>query len=717
MKPFSAIIISLLIGVTVASSTLWQMKVGVISGVAYLLWFGWLYGRRTFKRESAAIQTLIGLLIITVLIIIIGSIVYYAFNLTALAAGGVLAVIALGGLAINWQWLTTLQVTTWHSLAVEYGALIHRLSGSAWRRQRYHLWRRSGLIAGFLILWLIAWQTVLAAATTAPIRSLWETLPTSFLAVYFALTVVIIIIHFTETNRTTNLFISRLYIFLSLGLAVFLYQIGFGFDTFIHHATEQAIWQNGYILPKTPYYIGLYSLVVILARLSQLSVSAIDTFIIPVFFATFVPAALFLTYRRLPNWSEKKYFWLVMALLLLPYQTLIATTPHALAFVIAMIAVITSQLLVERAVNPRFAWLLVGLAMAATVIHPLVGIPLAMFVALIIGWVVTARHRPMIMTLLTIAAVVALPVVFGIGARFWPAVIAPLTLDNATWQFFTTHILPTWPDFTIGQNIFVSLAHLWEQLRWWLLGASASYGIWLYRRSSTPYVLACLVVGVDYLMIKIFLPFDSVIAYERFVFANRLVPLAFLFALPLCLIAWQHLADVIRRRPWLLRWFFTGVIAGAVTASLYLAYPHHDVFTISRLYSVSETDLATVMMIEEKSHGPYVVLANQMVSAAAVRVVGFNRLYDIDGTTQYFYPIPTASPLYNYYLAMIKNPLRSNITELFSRVAVDEVYFVVNNYWDDAATIVAQSKTIADDAWPINDGQNWVFVFRRSAGR
>ena len=68
---------------------------------------------------------------------------------------------------------------------------------------------------------------------------------------------------------------------------------------FIHQVTENAIWQNGFILPKPFYYLGQYSIVIFLAHLLQISVELIDKLLLPLLLAISLPYMIYSLVHRM----------------------------------------------------------------------------------------------------------------------------------------------------------------------------------------------------------------------------------------------------------------------------------------------------------------------------------------------------------------------------------------------------------------------------------
>jgi hypothetical protein len=149
-----------------------------------------------------------------------------------------------------------------------------------------------------------------------------------------------------------------------------------------------------------------------------------------------------------------------------------------------------------------------------------------------------------------------------------------------------------------------------------------------------------------------------------------------------------------------------------VSAALYLTYPRYDNYFNSRGYSVSSADIASVDWINRDATGDFIVLANQQVSAAALSQFGFKKYY---GANQlFYYPIPTSSPLYNYYLDMVyKKPSRETMFQAMDLAGVNQGYFVLNKYWWAFKKILDEAKLSADSFMDFNNGEDFMFKYER----
>jgi hypothetical protein len=154
-------------------------------------------------------------------------------------------------------------------------------------------------------------------------------------------------------------------------------------------------------------------------------------------------------------------------------------------------------------------------------------------------------------------------------------------------------------------------------------------------------------------------------------------------------------------------------LALLISASLYLSYPRKDNYFDSHEYAVSQTDIDAVKWIEaNKKSDDYIVLANQQVSVAALREFGFKKYYKDNSI--FYYPIPTGSGLYQYFLDMVyKKPSSETMAMAMEPAGVKEGYFVLNKYWWASPKIVDEAKLSADFWKSFDGGQVYIFGYKR----
>ena len=148
-----------------------------------------------------------------------------------------------------------------------------------------------------------------------------------------------------------------------------------------------------------------------------------------------------------------------------------------------------------------------------------------------------------------------------------------------------------------------------------------------------------------------------------------------------------------------------------ITISLYLSYPRFDKNHNSHGISTGIYDIEATKWIEDNNKRQYIVLANQQVSAAALKNYGFNKYFS---NNIFYYPIPTSGPLYQYYLDMVYDrPSKENATKAMDLLNINEAYFILNKYWWAFPKLLDEAKLEADSFVEFGDGEVYVFKYTR----
>ena len=143
-----------------------------------------------------------------------------------------------------------------------------------------------------------------------------------------------------------------------------------------------------------------------------------------------------------------------------------------------------------------------------------------------------------------------------------------------------------------------------------------------------------------------------------------------------------------------------------------MSYPRVNTYEPAKFFSVGGGDIETVRYIEQHASPSHIVLANQMVGAAAISQFGFKRYID----DQFYYSMPSGrdQALYNFYLDMIyQGAKRSTMEQAMDIGATNEAYFVLNRYWNNFEKIAALARDSADSVTEIDGGRVYVFTYKR----
>ncbi len=471
---------------------------------------------------------------------------------------------------------------------------------------------------------------------------------------------------------------------------------GMGFDPFIHQAAEKVIAEIGYIAPKTPFYIGQYVLVQFIHLITGLSIAAIDTALVPTLAGIYLPL-LFLTHVK--RFTAPHPATIVILASLIPLPFFIFTTPHALSLLLALFCILSL-------LHKRDHILPSVLALAVTCVHPLIGVPLL----LVTGLFHPILQKKYISAALYIGILLAVPIMLLVYGKLSGTGV---TLSSIHYAVIPSLLNP----FIIPHYFFLSGAPtLLFTLYAYKIVILPIVGVILafigYRKSFAPLVKAAIALTFSGVIVASVITIPGVIGYEQLNYAMRLLQLAILSLFPLYLAGIQKILPILtatRFRRMLCLLCATGLL----TISWYFTYPTRDAISHYTGFVVRDVDIEAIEKIDEKEHGQYnyIVLSNQVVSAAALHVHGFAKYHETVDGQQFFFPIPTGGPLYEYFKLMVySHPKREWMVQAMHYAGVKKAYFIHTNYWYPAAEIRDEAIEGADDWFTIDD-QIWVYEY------
>lgn len=557
---------------------------------------------------------------------------------------------------------------------------------------------------------LIGWAAFRSGTTNA-IRTPWPLLP-SWVLPLIALQWTFALASAWRIRRTV---ISAVQIGCAMAstalLAPLLYRIGYGFDGFLHVAGERVLLATGTLLPKPPYYMGQYVFVTWLSKLMDFDVASVDTWLVPAAAAVLIPAALALVIGR-----ERQKAAMLPALILMPLSAFVATTPHGFASVLGIAALLLCIRTEER-MNSRSLPLI--FALWALLTHPLVGLPVlvCVFMAIVSESALAKPWRIAASAMLAITAGFSVPLVFGAATAFGSGAGVSFHLSELTKPEIWSGLMASWVPWVGNRYALWAETSVWaEKLLPWITILFAGLGTWRATKSSRntavsnpPWFLAAGAAVLAAVVLKGAGDFSFLIDYEKGNYADRLFLVAWFLLLPAAvpeLGRWLCKARMARLAS---RWAVLASVGILAAGMSYASLPRHDAVTPSRGWSVGYADIEAVRLIHEDSEGrPYTVLANQSVSAAAVRTFGFLRYHD----DVFMYPIPTGGELYKLFLrASYEGPEREVMSLAGALGGSRLVYFVVNDYWWKANELSEAAEASANRSFLIRDGAIRVFRY------
>lgn len=662
-------------------------------------------GTLAFPHERRTIRLAFGALGALALVAASGAAVYYAYRLDTIALGCLLALLP------------------WAVFAVS--PLRRRAAEKSKEQALVGVEKASpedSASAVLLVLALAADAAALrwlaGAATEEAIRSPWEVVDPIYFLWTFLATACLIALAYRRRYPHLTLAAGSFHLFTVLAPALIVYRIGYGFDPFIHIASEKLVAAAGAVTPKTPWYIGQYVLVTAASKLGHLPVEMVDRWLLPSLTAAFLPLSAAWLLRRGYGVPRGLTVLASLGVLLLPLSSFVSTAPQGLANLFLLLLAVLGAAW-HHAHRPPLPFLLL-LAAAALATHPLAGIPAAVFLTFLMFF----KLKPWPGNSGLAAKGFFLMVLLAAGAAAVPAAFSAAGKDASGSPAFASLKRPI-PELLLRLPVeapgvesrfrpALDFAEAVDRNYETLLLLLVAAGGWLLlrRRETRRTALAVAAAGgallVSVVVLKGGYAFPDVIAYEQGNYGDRLYEATLLLFAPLALAAvawwWRALGRTDRG----VRVFQVLLFAAVATSLGYAAFPRVDDFRMTRGWSVSRHDVAAVRYVDRVGIAPYVVLANQSVSAAALREFGFRTYYG----DQFYYPIPTGAPLYGFYLEMVYGGAKRGTMEAAMRsVNVPRAFFIVNRYWTGSSRIVEEAKKTADRWTAIDEGEAYVFEY------
>ncbi len=548
-----------------------------------------------------------------------------------------------------------------------------------------------------LLMWILSIYLLRKAQSARAILTPWQVV-SSWYFFCFAISMACLLYLGKQSSRLLNVSLI-IQSFLLCMVAVIVYRVSYGFDPFIHDAAVKEIMRLGQIIPLTPYYLGQYSIVIVLQTITTVTANVWTKLLVPGMSVLLI-GPLMLRWLTKHHGSEKDWGLALVACFFMSVSLFIVTTPQSLAYLFLLLVILWPSPRPTQS-EKIIVWLA---ALAALVTQPIAGIP-ACCIAAYDSFKKIQKNNTLYKLFLAVLCL-ALPLAFYFSSVLDSSIAVSLTWPNISWL---TNFLPRNP---YQDNWWLNASYLFESLRPLLitiliiLGAKVSFSnhsFELKRRFFWPAL--SLVVSS---LIASSLNFHFLIDYERSDYPERLLVTAILISLPLLISALRQIAVRLESSSRLVLINVSIIIISLSLANLYLSYPRFDHFYNSHSYATSQADILTVRWIEADAHNkPYIVLANQQVSAAALREFGFAHYYN----DLFYYPIPTGGPLYAYFLEMTKAPSKKVIVEAMKKAGVSKAYLVLNSYWWDYKTIAPLSEAIAEKSQDIGNGQNTIYSF------
>ena len=563
-------------------------------------------------------------------------------------------------------------------------------------KQKKLVGNESLFIVFFFLIEVALFALLFEGRTTELLRSPWHALPATFFLLYAGSTGLLFAFLKSFGRSPISYIASAIHLFLTYAVAAIMYPLGFGFDAFVHRAAETWILENGFIAPKTPYYIGQYGLVAVLSKLTRIPLFYIDVYLVPVLASLTIPAVL-------PLLRKKFDLRLIWILPFVPFLAFHLTTPYNLGLLLCLLTIVAVNECQKKHI-PFLIPLLISIA--ALLAHPLIGAPTLVW--FLVSALYLKQKKRWYLVLGLLAMIFVVPVMFlmqqTLATGSLPAFSELFARGQSFWSLFER---PYW--YAKEAALRFELLYWWQPMIPLVALALGLFGAWKKKNDAFVHTLLFASAGlaIGAYLLRTGFHFTDVAAYEQGDYPLRMLKAALLFLVPAMMIALEKLFATKNK-------FAVPVLAGVfLMVSFYLTYPQHNPKARYPGLNVTQSDVNAVHWIaEQHEEKNYVVLANQLVSAAALREFSFAHRYYTDLGELFYYSVPTGGPLYQHYGDMLyQGQKRETMDKVLTLTGAETAYFVVNDYWADSDKIIEGAKKTADSFTAIDDGKVWIFSY------
>jgi len=497
---------------------------------------------------------------------------------------------------------------------------------------------------------------------TGNIISIWDLLPKYYIPIFLLTTAIAIL--------SKNKWLMGIHFILFFSLASIIYKLGFGFDQFIHEATQKYIINNGTITPKPLQYIGLYSINIFIYKLTGISISILNRYLLPIL--TFIiPAGAMLMLQKI---TKEKSLFPIFGLLLLPFSYFIVTTPQGLANLFLIMIICLSF------TNLNKIWL----ALATFFIHPIAGI-FAVFYLII--------DHTKYKKIFTVLGIVALPIAFILLSY---KITGKITLNtNFILSIKQYYNIIFSNGATQNNKLWLDIFYLFKSLIIPIIIIISLITAYIKRNiiKMTP-LLMFFIATCSFFITASIVDFSYLINYEQNNFSIRIFEISLIFLIPYFLTAIALIYNRIKKESAVSKVLFLILFSLFISANFYLTYPRHDNYENFKGKNLSEYMIKAVEKIKlDADNKNYIVLTDQSISSAALKIDGFKKYYNTKQGPLFYYPIPTGDVLYQKFLDIIYSDKELEVIKYTKQLTgVDNTYIAIPSYWENYNKIKERLK-------------------------
>jgi len=568
----------------------------------------------------------------------------------------------------------------------------------------------------FFLLECALFYTLISHPAESFSNSPWNHIPAYFFLLYFCATALLFCGYKSKKVSWLHVLATSMHLFLTFSITLFVYPAGFGFDGFIHRATEKWIYLNGFIAPKSPVYIGQYSLIVLFSKISALSTHLLDLYFVPVLASISLPSIFKSTFSKTKLLKQNAALATVWIVPFVYFLSLHLTTPHNVLIFLTFIIVCTLWSYIHKQLPFTIPFML---SVAGLCIHALLGAPL--FVCtLAIGIISNIKNRTTSISLLILYAIgIALlfPILFTLyfllAGHPLPEITNPLSRMPFFFELFKR---PFW--FETQAPWYWELLYFWQRILPVVVVIAGLIGLQHYlkkhKKDHALFVFPLTFIGfwIGAFLLRSWITFPQVGALEQGDYPMRLLKSSIIFLLPFVFVMLKKIPALFKKK--ILPISIT-TLSILLTGSLYLSYPQDNAKAHFPGYNVTSHDIKAAHFIDSRHEQyNYIVLSNPLTAVAAMSEFGFPKYFETSEGLHSYYSIPSGGHLYKQYQKLLyEGQKREDMIDALDFVGVNTGYFVVSSFWSNFEAIVEGAKQSADHWFSINNGAMYIFEYIR----
>ncbi|MCX6740732.1 MAG: hypothetical protein NTZ49_05925 [Candidatus Parcubacteria bacterium] len=558
-------------------------------------------------------------------------------------------------------------------------------------------WLQILSLLGLIVIFFITYFQPILDGNPTP----WSNFPSWAFVLFSLITFLLIADYYNRSSIITT----TVYYLYAICLVAIKYKLSYGFDTLIHQASLNEIAAAGKILPLTPFYIGQYVFELLIHFFCNLDFTVIERFLIPVFFVTLT---LLISKHFFSTLNLKINIFIVpiVSLFLIPDQ-FFYSTPYAFAIIWAIIFSCALYLYLIKKNKADF-YLMVISATCTLLIHPFVGLP---FIFIIIGAINHNRIRykkiNLFFTFISSSLIIFLGfAVFNLLSHNAVSFNNPLSYWSFLIEIFSP---PVWFN-SLNTSLGYLLIYTYE--RYFLLILALIIAAFFIAVAKKRFVeLILIILSLSFIITGwLFISGISVSGYtysDQLNYSYRLIQIARWLLWPIWLIIFYYLFTFINSLKFWTRIIYLLLISLLLCVNWYLTYPRNDKISHLSVNSIRAIDYRAVNFIYslEKGKNGYLVLANQLFGAAAVKSYGFGPYYQTYWGNLLYYSIPMSSEYHTRYEKITsENEFDYNsILEIMKTTKINRVYLILTDYWQPEETTKEEIKLYSSQYWNLED--------------